>query len=224
MSAYAQAQVEHAPGLSFTPMRSGLLQRKCACGGTPGADGECAECRAKRLSGLQPILQQSSGGRTGLSEAPAVVHEVLNSPGQPLDATTRDFMEPRFGHDFSQVRVHSGAVAAQSTREVSANAYTVGRNIVFASGQYAPHTADGRKLIAHELTHVIQQGTQISVPASVPLAIDTSGEPAADRASEKVMSGQSAGHVGSGYATSIQRQLLTPRLVPPVPPRVRVHG
>ena len=202
---------------TFAPARSGLSQRKqCACGGTPSVDGQCAECRAKRLSSLQPSPQQGPGGRTILPEAPAVVHEVLNSPGQPLEATTRVFMEPRFGHDFSHVRLHTDAKAAQSAREVSANAYTAGRNIVFANGQYAPHTADGRKLIAHELTHVIQQGNETSLPASVPLPIDTSGEAAAEEASEQVMSGQSAGHVGSGYATSIQRQL--PRLMPPSPP------
>jgi hypothetical protein len=129
-------------------------------------------------------------------------------------------MEPRFGHDFSQVRVHSGPVAEQSAREVNANAYTVGRNIVFAGGQYAPHTAEGQKLIAHELTHVVQQGTQTSLPASVPLPIDTSGEPAAEQASEKVISGQPTGDMGSGHETSIQRQLWgvgTPRFMPPAP-------
>ncbi len=67
-------------------------------------------------------------------------------------------MEPRFGYDFSLVRVHSGTTAEQSAQDVNANAYTVGRDIVFASGQYAPNTADGRKLIAHELVHVVQQG------------------------------------------------------------------
>lgn len=127
-------------------------------------------------------------------------------------------MESRFGHDFSQVRVHSGAVAEQSARMVNADAYTVGRNIVFASGQYAPHTADGRKLIAHELTHVVQQENETSQPASVPLRIDTSGESAAEHVSQKVMSGQPAGHVSSGHATSIQRQIFAPRPMPPVTP------
>jgi len=67
-------------------------------------------------------------------------------------------MEPRFGHDFSQVRVHSGSDAEQSAQDVHANAYTVGHNIVFGTGRFAPGTYEGRRLIAHELTHTIQQG------------------------------------------------------------------
>ena len=66
-------------------------------------------------------------------------------------------MEQRFGHDFSRVRVHSGAAAEQSARDVNANAYTVGHNIVFGAGRFAPGTHEGRRLIAHELTHVVQQ-------------------------------------------------------------------
>ena len=95
---------------------------------------------------------QAAGG-----EAPAIVHEVLRSPGQPLDAATRTFFEPRFGRDFSQVRVHAGAAAEQSARDVNAHAYTVGHNIVFGAGRFAPGTNEGRRLIAHELTHVMQQ-------------------------------------------------------------------
>ena len=67
-------------------------------------------------------------------------------------------MEPRFGHDFSRVRVHCGTIADQSARGVNAHAYTRGHNIVFAAGQYAPGTRDGNRLLAHELTHVLQQG------------------------------------------------------------------
>jgi hypothetical protein len=88
---------------------------------------------------------------------PPIVHEVLRSPGQPLDSSTRAFMEPRFGHDFSQVRVHTDIQAAESTREVHALAYTVGRNIVFGLGQYVPATHAGKRLLAHELTHSVQQ-------------------------------------------------------------------
>jgi Domain of unknown function (DUF4157) len=80
-----------------------------------------------------------------------------NRGGQPLDKTTRAFMEPRFGHDFSQVRVHTDTQATDSARSLNALAYTVGRNIVFGSGQYAPATTTGQRLLAHELTHVVQQ-------------------------------------------------------------------
>ncbi len=88
---------------------------------------------------------------------PPIVHEVLRSPGQPLDPATRAFMEPRFGHDFGPVRVHTDARAAQSAQSVNALAYTVGRDVVFDAGQYAPHTREGKSLMAHELTHVVQQ-------------------------------------------------------------------
>jgi len=88
---------------------------------------------------------------------PPIVHEVLRSPGQPLDPATRAFMEPRFGHDFSQVRVHNDARAAESARAVNAQAYTVGRDVVFGTGRYALQTGDGRKLMAHEMAHVVQQ-------------------------------------------------------------------
>jgi hypothetical protein len=88
---------------------------------------------------------------------PPVVHDVLRSPGQPLDAATRAHMEPRFGCDFSRVRVHTDARAAESARAVHALAYTVGRDVVFGPGQYAPGTQVGRRLLAHELAHTVQQ-------------------------------------------------------------------
>ena len=76
---------------------------------------------------------------------------------RPLDPVLQQDMEQRFGHDFSRVRVHSGGSAEQSAREVNAYAYTVGHDIVFGAGQFAPETHAGRRLIAHELTHVVQQ-------------------------------------------------------------------
>jgi hypothetical protein len=95
--------------------------------------------------------------------APPMVGQVLNAPGQPLAPPTRDFMETRFGHHFSQVRVHTGPTAAESARSISALAFTSAHHIVFGSGQYSPGTSEGRKLLAHELTHVLQQGTGESV-------------------------------------------------------------
>jgi hypothetical protein len=133
------------------------LQPKCACGGTPGPTGEGEECRKKR----QGTLQRAASDRSPVGEVPGIVHDVLRSPGQPLDVNTRAFMEPRFGHDFSQVRVHSDEQAARSARAVNALAYTVGQDIVFGPGQYAPHARDGRHLIAHELMHTIQQAQSV---------------------------------------------------------------
>ncbi len=98
------------------------------------------------------------GARHAGAEAPPVVHDVLRAAGRPLDTPTRTFMEARFGHDFSRVRVHAGGRASASAQAVRAQAYTVGRNVVFGPGAYAPGTEAGRRLLAHELTHVVQQG------------------------------------------------------------------
>src|SRR5829696_8406704 len=149
MNMTAQVQAEPTPTSSFTPVRAKLLQRKCACGGTPGLDGECAECRKKRL-------QRRSTGQAEPSTVPPIVHDVLRSPGQPLDPGTRAFMEPRFGHDFGRVRVHTDTKAAESAQAVNALAYTVGHDVVFGADQYAPRTSEGRRLLAHELVHVVQ--------------------------------------------------------------------
>ncbi len=89
--------------------------------------------------------------------APPIVGNVLRTPGRPLNSATRSFMESSFGQDFSSVRLHTDLQAGQSATELSARAYTVGSHIVFGPNQYAPATHHGRKLIAHELTHVIQQ-------------------------------------------------------------------
>lgn len=126
------------------------LRRKCACGG--GSEEECPECKTKR----EAVQRVSSGGDAGL-EAPPIVEDVLGTPGQPLAESARRTLEPSFGHDFSQVRVHDDSRAAESASAVSAVAYTVGNHIVFGAGKYAPGTTDGNRLLAHELTHTIQQ-------------------------------------------------------------------
>ena len=86
---------------------------------------------------------------------------VVRAPGQPLDAATRSFMQPRFGRDFSGVRVHSDAAAARSAQAVGAKAYTVGDDIVFGAGRFAPSTGEGRRLLAHELAHVAQRSGRL---------------------------------------------------------------
>ena len=129
-------------------------QAACLCG------GECAQCQMGQQGEEHehPRAEQVQASDGGDGAIPPGVHEVLRSPGQPLDASTRAFMEPRFGHDFSHVRVHTGAQAAKSAQAVSARAYTVGHDIVFAEGEYSPEISGGRQLLAHELTHVVQQG------------------------------------------------------------------
>jgi hypothetical protein len=106
--------------------------------------------------------QRKSAGSVGNS-ALDTVHGQLSSPGQPLDTATRSFMEPRFGQDFRTVRVHSDSQAIASAQALHARAFTVGRDIVFGAGQFAPATEMGRRLLAHELSHVVQQSQAGSV-------------------------------------------------------------
>lgn len=170
------------PSSSFTPARAGSLQRRCACGGTPGPDGECAGCRRKRL-------HRRAASQAAPATVPPIVNEVLQSPGQPLDTAARAFMEPRFGHDFSRVRVHADARAAESARAVNALAYAVGNHVAFAPGRYAPATASGRCLLAHELAHVVQQREDIRTEPITIDPVDASTEREARRAAGAVLDG-----------------------------------
>lgn len=148
MSVKAVAEAKPAPVRSFTPARSPLLQRQCACG-TGAAGGECDVCRP------HPLQRRASG--PGVGTLPPIVDHVLRSPGHPLDSRTRTFMESRLGHDFGQVRVHTDPHAAESARAVNAHAYTVDQDIAFAAGKYDPGSSSGRHLLAHELAHTVQQ-------------------------------------------------------------------
>jgi hypothetical protein len=123
----------------------------------PKARGETTGTQIARavLDGLRGSLRAAGGAVP--RALPPIVHEVLNSPGTPLTGEARAAMEARFGEDFSTVRIHADPRAAESARAVNARAYTVGRDVVFGSGQYAPATTAGQHLLAHELTHVVQQ-------------------------------------------------------------------
>lgn len=101
------------------------------------------------------------------TEVPPIVHEVLRTGGEPLDAGTRSFFETRFGRDLSHVRIHNDALSQESARPINARAYTVGRDMVFAAGQYRPHSAEGQKLLAHELSHTVQQSTCVGSSATL---------------------------------------------------------
>lgn len=123
--------------------------------------GDSGEREADRVAEqvTESAGSQQMGRRSrdlGQAAAPPSVHAVLRSPGQPLDPATCAFMEARLGYDFSQVRIHSDATAAKSAQDMNANAYTVGQDIVFGAGRFAPHTGEGQFLVAHELTHVMQ--------------------------------------------------------------------
>lgn len=135
------------------------------------------------------------GSSAGLS---AVVQHGLRTPGQPLDHPTRDFMESSFGRDLDHVRIHTSKDASESARAINAAAYTVGRDVVFASRQYAPETPGGQHLLAHELTHIVQQGGGDWLQShDALLRIDNSGESRADEVGHSVAVGHSAGYIPS---------------------------
>ena len=121
----------------------------------PTVQRKCARCQEDEKT----LHRKEIGALNSPSVAPPIVHNVLAASGRPLDPVARSFMEPRFGRDFADVRIHIGERAAESADAVNALAYTVGRDVVFAEGQYRPETEEGRRLIAHELGHVVQGKT-----------------------------------------------------------------
>ena len=146
------------------------VQRKCAACEEETVQRKCASCAKKEEAERihRKASAQSAGQSTGQPTVPHSVQNVLRSSGQPLDASTRSFFEPRFGSDLSNVRVHTDSTAAESARAISARAYTLGHHIAFGAGEHSPSTASGKTLIAHELTHVMQQaGPQKAGPQQV---------------------------------------------------------
>src|SRR4051794_13992363 len=105
-----------------------------------------------------------------------MVREALRAPSRPLDLNTRAKMESRFAHDFSRVRIHTDELATRSARAVQAHAYTVGEDVVFARGRFNPASNEGRRLIAHELTHVAQQSSGPLMLARQPADAEPAGE------------------------------------------------
>jgi hypothetical protein len=201
MSQFAVAQSQKVQ--DSIAITSGVLQRKCD------------KCQKKK-----PLLQRSAIRDTPIT-VPPIVHEVLRSPGQPLDSKTRAFMEPRFGHDFSRVRVHTDAKAAESARAVNALAYTVGHDMVFGVMQHSPQTTKGTKLLAHELTHVIQQGSTYPATGQINCGSATSPEERnAEEIGNAVVEGRIIGPI-AGSAVTLQRRAapyikkITVHLEPP---------
>lgn len=194
MITYTQSAKRAKPGQSDSSAKGCPLQRKCD------------KCQKKRQL-LQRSALKNSSLENGANSAPPIVHDVLHSSGEPLDPTTRAFMEPRFGQDFSRVRVHTGARASESARAVDALAYTVGRDVVFKEGHYNPGNSRGRALLAHELAHV---GQQQSAPVSGSLYIADSGSPterqATDSASRALDTGQANVRSGQRTPAHVARQ------------------
>jgi uncharacterized protein DUF4157 len=129
----------------------------------------------------------------------------LRSPGQPLDQATRAILEPSFGRDFGHVRVHADAQAAESARAVDALAYTAGQDVVFAAGRYRPESAAGRALIAHELTHTIQQQAAPSETTSESDGLELE----ANRAAVDVLAGRPAHVTSAAAAPAVQYLKVT---------------
>jgi hypothetical protein len=120
---------------------------------------KCDACEdEEKAKSVQPKRGVQAGAAGG--QAPPTVRDVLRSSGRPLDRTSQMFFEPRFGRDFTHVRIHTDARAAESARDIGALAYTAGRHIVFGAGEYTPTTSAGRSLLAHELAHTVQQSEQ----------------------------------------------------------------
>src|SRR5271166_2000504 len=121
---------------------------------------KCAGCEAEE----QKTLSMKRAARADVDDVPPIVDDAMRSPAQPLDATTRGFFEPRFGYDFSGVRLRFDDNSASAARALQARAYTIGSDITFGAGEYAPTSNEGRRLLAHELAHVVQQGAAVSAP------------------------------------------------------------
>jgi hypothetical protein len=170
----------------------------------PGLQGAADKPKPSSL----PLVQRRVNGPSGgAGTAPQIVHDVLASPGQPLDAATRAFFEPRFGHDFGNVRVHADHAAAESARSVNALAYTVGSDVVFVGGRYAPATENGRRLLAHELVHALQQTESAADPSwlhSNDSPITTKSQ-ASSAANSRLLSQQSAMKPAQRAHGSLQR-------------------
>jgi Domain of unknown function (DUF4157) len=177
-----------------------LLQRKCACG--DGSDERCESCQLSR---------KAESAAAGPARLPSIVGEVLGSPGRPLDAATQADMSARFRFDFSRVRIHDDARAAESASAVAATAYTVGGDVVFGRGRYASSTVSGRRLLAHELTHVVQQH-RLGVTTAQSFAIGPAHGPAereADAVADAVVAGSLLSPIVGTPGAALQRERLS---------------
>lgn len=117
----------------------------------------CAKCEAEEKKKKLQRKENNSNSPT-VSTGLENYTNSLNSRGQPLSKETRNFFEPRFGYDFSHIRIHNDGMAVESAQSIQARAYTLGSHIVFNRGEFRPHSEDGKRLLGHELTHVVQQG------------------------------------------------------------------
>lgn len=159
----------------------------CVCGAKLSAGNTCDSCRQESAT----TIQRREAERLTSTTIPPIVHRVLEQPGQSLPSDVRPEFEQHFGHDFSRVRVHTDTSAAESARALQANAYTVGQDIVFGTGQYSPKTRRGRHLLAHELAHVVQQsGRNAATDDALQIDPSAAQEAAAESAADRFLSGE----------------------------------
>jgi uncharacterized protein DUF4157 len=183
---------------AITSTAEPMLARKCAACESTGSS--CASCAAEPEETIQRKAE-SSASTAGESAPVNPVHSL--DSGEPLNHETRALMEPRFGADLSHVRVHTNRAAAESARSVHALAYTIGRDIVFGAGQYAPQTSVGQKLLAHELTHFIQQSSATFQPV---LQRACSTDPECEPAEEGDLPGSNVKGSAEHFHTSVKRE------------------
>ncbi|MDO8356373.1 MAG: DUF4157 domain-containing protein [Nitrospirota bacterium] len=154
----AELEADHVAD-QIMRMPEPMVQRQCATCAAGGSS--CPACEEE-----EPVRVSRKAQGVTVGDASASVDSVLRSPGQPLGLSARAFFEPRFGRDLGDVRIHTDQAAQQSAQAVNALAYTVGSHVVFDAGRYAPHSPDGKRLLGHELTHVVQQtGEDASMPS-----------------------------------------------------------
>src|SRR5204863_6558098 len=173
--------------------------------------------RTDALTPAAVMHLQKTAGNASVSaaleeqEQPSLVKDVVGSGGgSPLDRDTRGFMESRLGADFSDVRVHTDGKATESARSVQAYAYTVGNDVVFQADKYSPDSDSGQRMLAHELTHVVQQrsGPVDGTPAAGGIKVShpsDSFEQAAESTADRVMSSQAVSTPTTGAPSSVQR-------------------
>ena len=156
------------------PAPAGSVSRVSGRSTTSGVQRMCSECEEelrRQPEEEEEELLQASTVRGGLNPVSPELAQTIHSlrSGRPLAPAERTYFEPRFGRDFSDVRLHTDQQAAETAHAINARAFTLGRNVVFGADMYAPHSHSGRRLLAHELTHVIQQGragSALSTPQS----------------------------------------------------------
>lgn len=168
---------------------------------------------AKERMRVQRLSAGKAHTETPASPTEASVDQALSSGGSPLGGPTQQMMESRFGHDFSQVRIHTDTRADESAEAVQARAYTVGSDIAFRSGEYQPESSDGQRLLAHELTHVVQQGGA-SGGLQAKMEVSQPGDPAeveADSVADAVM------RASDSEVSSVQRKAIQREEEPEVP-------